>query len=177
MSRNKQTLILILDTGALLAKYYRLVPNYVAEIYTSAMNVGEVLDLENKQALEEAIALNLVKVVEPEKQYIEKAVHLARGFGYLHKLSTADVNLIALALQLSEKKSGNIIVITDDYDIQNLLYLLGIPFKPLRTSGIKKPTIYKAWCPTCGYVPRNPGEDTCPLCNSKIVRKQANIPS
>ena len=168
--------MLVLDTGALLAKYYRLVPSYVAEVYTSAKNVSEVLDSENKQALEEAIALSLVKVVEPEKQYIEKVKSLARSFGYLHKLSDADVNLVALALQLSESRNESVIVITDDYDIQNLLYLLGIPFKPLRTSGIKKPIIYKAWCPTCGYVPRNPGEDTCPLCNSKIVRKQVNEP-
>lgn len=164
---------IVLDTGALIAKYYRLLPRYRVDIYTCSSNVEEVIDVENRQALEEAIDLGIVKVVKPEKEYVEEAISHARKAGYLAKLSRADVDVLALAIQL-RYEFGDVIVITDDYDLQNILYVLNISFKPLRTKGIQFVRQFKSYCPTCGFIPSRPSEMICPLCNSKIVHIPAS---
>ncbi|MEM1696395.1 MAG: nucleotide-binding protein [Desulfurococcaceae archaeon] len=165
---------IVLDTGALLAKYYRLLPRRRVELYTSTSNVDEVIDLENKQALEEAINLGLVKVVKPEKKYVEKATAIASSTGSIHKLSRTDIDVAALALQLVDN-GANVVVITDDYELQNLLRSVGISFKPLRTTGIRALKLYRSFCPVCGYVPSSPSENICPLCGSKIIRKVTRV--
>lgn len=159
---------IILDTGALLAKYYRLLPRHRVDIYTCSSNIEEVVDAENRQALEEALDLGIVKVVKPDRKFVEEALSRAREAGFLAKLSRTDIDVLALALQLRQKP-GDVIVITDDYDLQNMLYILGLSFKPLRTRGIRFAVRFKSYCPTCGFVPSHPSETACPLCNSKIV--------
>lgn len=159
----------ILDTAALLAKYYRLLPRLLADILVPVSAVNEVRDLESRAALEEAINLNIIRVVAPERTFLEEAVRAARSVGSLHKLSGTDVEVIAVALQLKAKYS-EVIVITDDYELQNTLMYIGVSFKPLRTRGIREVRVFAVYCPTCGYTPSRPSEDVCPLCGSKIVR-------
>lgn len=163
--------VLVLDTGALLAKYYRLIPKSLMEIYTTTSAVGEVKDLENKSALEEAIELGFINIVNPEPVYVDTIIHEATRVGCLHKLSKTDIEIAALAFQLS-RKSTNVVVITDDYELQNLLLYVGIGFRSLRTRGISELRVFNAYCPVCGYTPGKPNEEYCPLCGSKIVRKR-----
>lgn len=162
--------VVILDTGALLAKYYRYIDRSRYSIYTTESAVLEVKDYENKQALEEAIELGLLYVVKPGQDYLERAIYNARSIGALHKLSRTDIEIAALAEQLKDH-SIVVMVITDDYELQNLLLHMEVGFKPLRTIGIRESRIYTAQCPVCGYVPGKPGEDKCPFCNSEIKRR------
>ncbi|WP_048163000.1 NOB1 family endonuclease [Thermogladius calderae] len=156
------------DTGALLARIYYMLPSYRFDFYTTSICVGEVKDQENREALLKAVDLGLVKVVEPGSEYLRKATDAARIVGELSKVSEADLSVIALALKLSQET--RVVVLTDDYSVQNVLYQLGIGFKPVRTSGIKSAFKYREYCPTCGYVPGRPGEKVCPVCGSPIVR-------
>ncbi|MGC8983106.1 MAG: NOB1 family endonuclease [Desulfurococcaceae archaeon] len=127
----------VLDTGALLAKYYRLVPRHLVDLFTTSYNISEVIDLENKEALKEALELGLISVVDPHGPYLEEVEKLAKQTGSIHKLSKTDLAVAALALQLVSA-GREVLVITDDYDLQSLLLSLGIKFKPLRTRGIKE---------------------------------------
>lgn len=161
----------ILDTAALLAKYYRLLPRTRVEVYTTHSAVSEVKDLENKQALEEALNLGLLIPVTPQHSFVQLAMRVASTIGCVHKLSRIDLEIVALALQL-QNSQFKVIVITDDYEIQNLLLYMGISFKPLKTTGIRELKVYMARCPTCGYVPSKPSEETCPFCGTKISRKR-----
>lgn len=68
------------------------------------------------------------------------------------------------------KRGYEVVVITDDYELQNLLLYIGVGFKPLRTRGIAELRIYNAQCPTCGYIPGKPDETRCPLCGGDIKR-------
>ncbi|MEM4717145.1 MAG: nucleotide-binding protein [Desulfurococcaceae archaeon] len=162
--------VVILDTSALLAKYYRYIDRSRYSIYTTESAVHEVKDYENKQALEEAIELGLLIVIRPRQDTVERTMHKARSIGALHKLSRTDIEIAGLAEQLKELGIV-VIVITDDYELQNLLFHIEVGFKPLRTSGIRESRVYKAQCPVCGYVPGKPGENKCPLCNSEIRRR------
>jgi UPF0271 protein len=146
------------------------------DVYTTSLAVSEVRDLENHQALLEAIDIGLINITDPEKQYVNTILLEAKNTGALSKLSTTDIYIVALALMLREKYSNvysNVIVITDDYELQNLLLDIKISFKPLKTTGITRFIKYTVYCPICYYTPSNPGETTCPLCGVKLTRKPA----
>jgi UPF0271 protein len=144
------------------------------DVYTTSLAVSEVRDLENHQALLEAIDIGLINITDPEKQYVNTILLEAKNTGALSKLSTTDIYIAALALMLREKYS-NVIVITDDYELQNLLLDIKISFKPLKTTGITRFIKYTVYCPICYYTPSNPGETTCPLCGVKLTRKPCSL--
>ncbi|MEM1720210.1 MAG: nucleotide-binding protein [Desulfurococcaceae archaeon] len=162
----------VLDTGALLAKYYRLIPRLDIDTYTTPSAVCEVKDHENRTALAEAIDLGLVKAVAPRQPYVSTVMQAAVKIGSVHKLSITDLDVAALAVQL-QSSYPEVVVITDDYELENLLAHLGVSFKPLRTHGIRELRRFIAMCPTCGYVPGKPGEETCPLCGTEISRRRS----
>lgn len=172
-SSNRQVVILVFDTSAFLAKYHLQIPDSIYKIYTTPSVVSEVRDAENKQALEIGIMVGRIIVQQPLSSSIDKAKETAKRIGEITSLSKTDIEVAALALEKSI--NHKVVVITDDYSLQNLLYHLRISFKPLRTRGIKKIMKYKAFCPVCGYIPSRPGEDTCPLCGSKMVRRKTTF--
>lgn len=165
--------VIVLDTSAVLAKIYRLLPRHELEVYTTPSVVSEVLDSENKQALEESLELGLLRVRAPGRGSIDFIVREAARIGEVSKLSKTDVEIAALALEL--RKSSKTIVFTDDYSLQNLLLHLKIGFKPLKTKGIAEERVYVEKCTVCGYVPGEPGEKTCPLCGGEIKRFKASL--
>ncbi len=129
--------IIILDTSALLAKYHLILPAINTEILTTPSVVEEVRDIENREALQLGLELSRIKPVEPspkarEKTYTEAKKHRLHG-----KLSSTDLDVAALALQLKQE-GFDTLVITDDYALQKLLYSMGVSFKPLRTRGIRE---------------------------------------
>lgn len=162
----------ILDTGALLAKYYRFIPKPNIDMYTTPSAVGEVKDPENRTALSEAIDLGFVKAVAPQQPHVNAVIQAAVKIGSLHKLSKTDLDVAALAVQLRSSYS-EVIVVTDDYELENLLLYLGVSFKPLRTAGIRELRVFVARCPICGYVPGKPDEGVCPFCGVEISRKRS----
>ncbi|ADV65380.1 NOB1 family endonuclease [Desulfurococcus mucosus] len=166
------SIIVILDTGGLLAKYYRLLPHHLYRVYTTRLAAGEVVDEENKAALTDALEAGLLEVLDPDESSYSRVLEEARRIGEVSRLSETDLSIASLAVMLSGR--GKVIVVTDDYSLQNLLLHLGVSFKPLRTRGIRTGREYLEYCPTCGYVPAKPGEKTCPLCGTPLTRRRAS---
>lgn len=162
----------VLDTSGLLAKYYRLLPRYAFRVFTIESAVEEVVDRENRIALLEAIEAGLLEVGKPDEESYQRVIEEAKRIGEISRLSKTDLEVASLALKLSSH--GRVIVVTDDYSLQNLLLHLKISFKPLRTKGITAAREYEEYCPTCGYVPGRPGENKCPFCGTPIVRRKAS---
>ncbi len=162
-------LYIVLDTAAFLAKY-PLQQYSTYELLTTPHVLSEVRDRESREALEMALSIGRVRVVEPSKEYMDKAMGIARSIGEHSSLSTADLSVLALALQYLVH--GSVVVITDDYALQNTLLYTGIPFKPLRTTGIHGFRRYIVLCPVCGYVSSVIGEKNCPLCGSRLVKRK-----
>ncbi len=167
-SKNKD-LVIVLDTTAFLIKY----PLYHygrLKLVTSPLVIDEVRDRDNREALELALSIGRVEVIDPSSRYLETVANIARDIGEHSALSRTDISVIALALEYKEK-GYRVVIITDDYALQNTLLHIGIPFKPLRTQGIKFKYRYLVTCPGCGYVSRDLGEKTCPLCGTRLVKK------
>jgi UPF0271 protein len=170
-SLSKRKIIFVFDTSAFIAKYHLQLPKYLVKIYTVKRVVEEVKDSESRVALELGIDTGFVNIVEPKEKYRDIVRKHAMRIGEYISLSKTDIDVAALALQLSREYDSKVIVVTDDYALQNLLYHLGVSFKPLRTMGIKKIHEYIVYCPNCGYVSSSGDEDVCPICGSKLVKK------
>ena len=95
----------------------------------------------------------------------------------LWQLNELDAKLIALALELLETKSQNVILYSNDYSIENVCSELNIPFMPLLKEGIKSKIIWEVYCAFCKRI--HESEDlnkTCEICGSKLKRRpKSNI--
>lgn len=162
----KEKTVLVLDTTAFIAKYALQV--YSSDIYTVPSVLQEVKDKESRESLELSMSINRIVVRNPSQESIEYIKNITRKIGEHVSLSRTDIEVIALAYELLRKYK--VIVITDDYTIQNVLLHLGIPYKPLRTQGIKVARKYKVYCPKCYYVSTS-YEEYCPICNTKLCKR------
>ncbi len=171
--------VLVLDTSAFLAKYPLQVYGSNTILYTTPSVIDEARDKETRESVELAMILNRIIVKKPSDRYIKYVREIATKIGEHYSLSSTDIDVIALAYELSIN-NNRVIVITDDYSIQNTLLHMGIPFKPLRTRGIRVLRKYIVFCPACYYTSSNLKEDKCPICGSplkkKSVRKSSGKP-
>uniref|UniRef100_A0A7J3Z5J9 DNA-binding protein n=1 Tax=Ignisphaera aggregans TaxID=334771 RepID=A0A7J3Z5J9_9CREN len=126
---------LVLDTAAFLAALQLLM--YGIELYTPRSVVEEVKDFESVQRFQLSESIERVKVEDPKHSFVSKAVEVARRHGVLERLSNTDLDVLALALQLSSQ-GYDVVVLTDDYVLQRILIELGLGFRPVKTRGVEK---------------------------------------
>jgi len=153
----------VLDTSAVIAGF---VPG-LAE--TDQITVPEVLeearDLCSKLELETAMISGKVSVVEPSQRSIAMVRAKSRHTGDV--VSQTDIKLLALAL---DHRDEGVELVTDDYAIQNLASLLGVPYRRVLMPGIKEVLRWESVCPGCGRR-YPPSTVECPTCGSKLERK------
>jgi len=164
-----ERIFIILDTTGFIAKYHLSLDPVKTIVYTTSSVVSEVKDYESREALDLGLDIGRVNILDPPRDIVESVYRVASRIGEHVKLSRTDVEIAGLALYLS--KRGRVVVITDDYSLQNLLYHLNISFKPLRTTGIDKPRKYIVYCSICGYVPGDKSEVECPICGAVLKRR------
>ena len=102
----------------------------------------------------------------PSEKDIESAKELAKQTGDLKRLSSTDIELIALAI----KMKGT--VVSDDYSIQNICKKAHIPYLSLSEKGISELVKWKLRCRGCGrYLDEKEIDEKterCPVCGSKL---------
>jgi UPF0271 protein len=139
--------VIVLDTSAFLAGYDAFsvsdeqvtVPKVEEEILRNSMV---------KLRFQTAVESEKVKIKEPAEKFTDAAKASASKVGDFHKLSQADIQLLALALQLRTEGYMPQIV-SDDYSIQNVAKQLGIEFLALATLGIRRQLEWIRYCPAC----------------------------
>lgn len=125
--------VLVLDTAAFLTALPLQLYNIT--LYTVPTVVDEVKDYESRIRLELASIVERFHVKTPEEKYVKEALEIARRLKVLEKLSTADLEVLALSLELVDKGLKPIVV-TDDYILQKTLVSIGIEFRTVKTIGI-----------------------------------------
>jgi endoribonuclease Nob1 len=167
--------VIVLDTSAFVAGFdpFSLgteqvtVPKVEEEIKRNSMV---------KMRLETAIESNKIKVIAPTQQSLSAAEESAGKVGDVWKLSEADMELLALALQLKNEGYTPQIV-TDDYSIQNVATKLGIDFLALATFGIKRLLEWIRYCPACHKeYTANCKTKECQICGTELKRKPRRHP-
>jgi UPF0271 protein len=114
--------------------------------------------------MQQLLAAGLV-MMEPSPRARARVEHVADGLGEADRLSGADVDVLALAMDLG------VPCLTDDYSVQNVAAVLGIEARPFREGGIRAVWRWGVRCPGCrrrfeeGRA--RPG-DPCPVCGTEL---------
>lgn len=136
-----------------------------SKCYTTNLVLEEVIHIKKSySALESLIDAGNLKIIDPEKQFLKIIIEIAIKTGDFPKLSSADLSILSLALQLK------VTLISDDYVIENIAMLLRIPFKTMAAKGITKVRKWVTFCNACGKA-YSPDTMECTLCGNKLRRR------
>jgi UPF0271 protein len=140
-------------------------------VYKNMVTVPEVV----AEILDEASALYFsvknLRVEEASPESVEEVRMAARKTGDIHKLSETDIKVLAKAVD-EIKKGNEVVLVTDDYAIQNVAMSLGIKFDGILHRQISKEFKWVKVCRGCG---RRIESEICPVCGSEaIIRRVKN---
>ena len=153
----------VLDTSAILSGR-----QFPGELVT-VPRVLEELRRKGITASEETY-LDRVRVFEPSKDAAARVAEAARRTGDEPRLSPADVEILALALERGDT------AVTDDYSIQNVARVLGIPFEAVMTRGITEVRKWHLRCTGCGRYFETAVKE-CTVCGSAVKTTRRPPPS
>ena len=102
----------------------------------------------------------------PSKESIDKVKNISIETGDSYRLSKADIEIIALALDIKNNEN-EAIILTDDYSIQNVANVLNIKFEAISQSGITKRFKWIGRCRGCGKKFKE-NIKICPICGAEI---------
>ena len=154
----------VLDASAFI---YGIAPG--GEMETVPEVYAEVKDERSRLKLE---LMEGLKVIEPGGCYVARVAEAARDTGDDQRISKADGDLLALALQETEAGKETIIM-TDDYAVQNMARRLGIRAAALRQKKSRHSVAWEKRCTGCG---RSYAEgEVCPVCGSPLRLKKRPV--
>lgn len=136
---------------------------------------AEIKDFESKLTMDLAIEDGRLHIQDVPGKYVNCIDDLIAESGDVLRLSVPDKKLIALAYMLF-KQDENVMVISDDYTIQNTLKIIGINYAGVLTEGIKEIYNWKKVCEGCKkeYGQDYPFDD-CEICGSRIFKKRIKV--
>ena len=161
---------LVLDTSAFIAGFDPLaVPEkqYTVPEVKNELNSGSMPWTRFNAAIESGKIL----ILQPKDSFFQKVLEASKKVGDMRNLSEADLQVLALALEL---KSSNMepLIVTDDYSIQNVANKIGVNFASLVTFGIKLRFKWILYCPACYHkFPPDYEFADCEVCGTKLKRK------
>lgn len=143
--------------------------------FTVSEITAEIKDFESKLAMDMAIEDGRLYIQDVPTMYINDVDDIISSSGDVLRLSQPDKKLIALAYMLF-KEEKDVLVISDDYTIQNTLKIMGINYSGVLTDGIKEIYNWKKVCEGCKkeYDQDYPFDD-CEICGSKIFKKRIKV--
>jgi len=129
-----------------------------ADIYAPP---GVFSELERHGDTRHLLLQELITVIDPGRTSLSLVRKAATETGDDARLSTVDLEVVALAHELRAT------ILTDDYSIQNLASHMGLDFQGVGQSGISKVLRWKYKCLGCGRVWKERFEE-CPVCGSPL---------
>jgi len=157
---------LIIDTSSMLRILGRNTLEKLLDrgfIVISELVLKELKDKHSRFLIESS--LDKITVLNPKNKTIDEVKNRLRGYINELELSDTDFSIIALAYELLSK-NRDVIVITEDYDIQNACALLGIEFESIERKKISRVLRTLKKCLVCDHYYDSHLEE-CPYCGSK----------
>jgi UPF0271 protein len=128
------------------------------EIFTVQDVIEEVRDKISKMKLS---SLN-PKIIEPSIEAVKSIKQIAGETGDLEKLSETDIKVLAVA------KENQLMIISDDRNIQNVAEKLGIKYISVFSKQITKSIKWRKYCENCKKTYEK--GDQCKICGGKLKR-------
>lgn len=145
------------------------------ENFTVSEITDEIKDFETKLRFDEAINSGSIRVLEPSSVAIEKLEEILLNSGDGLRLSKPDKMIIALAMDFVNSNK-DVVVVTDDYSIQNELKINNIKYLGVATRGINGIYNWKKVCEGCKKeFPDDYPYDDCEICGSKLFKKRIKL--
>ena len=163
MKSKRKSMIFIIDTSAILSGKPINLDNDKMITTSSVYNELEPggRDYQTLQFLmEKGLSINI-----PRQDSIDKIKTISNKTGDLDRLSEADMDVLALALDINTAGDKESIILTDDYSIQNVAHVLNIKFESISQQGITKRFIWNHRCVGCGKTFKEKLK-VCPICGS-----------
>jgi UPF0271 protein len=101
----------------------------------------------------------------PSKEAINRVKKTAQETGEDSRLSLADIEIVALAIDINKESNQEATILTDDYSIQNIASTLQIKFQVFSQKGITKKFKWVSRCPGCKKQ-FNEITKICPVCGT-----------
>jgi UPF0271 protein len=122
-----------------------------------------------RKQLEYLLAAGL-DVRAPSQDSLEDIRIIARRTGDIGRLSSADIEVLALARELG------VSVMSDDYSIQNVAAEAGIMYVPVAQEGIREKVKWVNRCSGCGagFGDSVSASKECPVCGSRVKTVRSN---
>lgn len=134
----------------------------------SVVTVPSVVDELRDQDSRTTMELMNLRVEPPLSSFKKKVLTKAGITRDSEELSGADVDIIAKALEYSEREET--VLVTDDFAVQNTAIQLGIKIMPVSQRKIKDVLIWEKQCIGCKR--RFPKGDECPVCGSPMKKRR-----
>jgi UPF0271 protein len=161
--------IYVLDSSAFIFGF-AINPSFKS--YTTKEVIQEICTNEfTKTKVDIYIAQGSIEIVSPPNEFLRKVSTVTQNTSDLKFLSKTDLSIIALALFLKESSNQKVVLVSDDYAIQNAASVLRIEFKPLKAKGIEKQIIWEIYCPACKKVFPNSTTLKCQFCGHNLKRR------
>ncbi|GBE18411.1 hypothetical protein BMS3Abin16_01011 [archaeon BMS3Abin16] len=174
MTQRKRTggagISVVLDTGAILAGIDLAGDS---RYYITPLAFAELINPNARLKAEIAASEGSLSISAPDPTWIEEVGKTTARLGESEALSPADVETLALALQL-RSEDETLILATDDYAVQNTANALNIKFRPITEQGIKKQLTWTYICTGC----RREYDKAQPHCEDcgNIVKRRVKRP-
>ncbi len=150
----------ILDTTAFIMGYDPSVV-HAHQVTTPAVE-AEVLSNEViRLRLQLARETNKLEFRTASPQFMQQISEIIQQTGDVGRLSAVDIELLAIALEL-QVQGHKVVVVSDDYSIQNVANKLQLAYASLSTFGIRSQFQWITYCPGCYR--KYPAKDTTPCC-------------
>jgi len=134
------------------------------ESYTTSLIFDEIKHIKKSHdALDVLFEAGRLKIIDPDKEYVDMVISKAKKTGDLNQLSKQDVSVVALCLQLKGE------LVTDDFAVSNIAKNLDLNVSAIMTSGIKDVGNWIHYCPGCHK--NFPTGIECPLCGNPLKKK------
>ncbi|MCD6154772.1 MAG: ribonuclease VapC [Candidatus Verstraetearchaeota archaeon] len=161
--------VVILDSSAIINGYD---PSSAStkNHFISGGVVDEIKDSKSRMMFERALDVGKLRIINPSIKYLKYVDDAASKTGDANYLSKADMEVLALALEMKDRGLKPIIV-SDDFTIQNLAAHLGIRYISVSTIGIRRVIEWIVYCPACGRRYNNERLDRCLICGTELKRK------
>jgi UPF0271 protein len=162
---------LVLDTSALIAGL--LQSGIDLKMYTTPLVIDEARGRGHASFLrKEAQHARDLAVMEATPEVVTSVRNQIRQMGESTKLSETDISVISLALYLKNEGNPDVVIMSDDYSLQNVAAAIGLQTKSSNTQGIAKQIEWIYYCPACFREYRRPPKDMlCQVCGTKLKRK------
>ena len=161
---------IVLDTSAFIAGFDPLaVPEkqYTVSEVKNELNAGSMPWMRFNAAIENG----KITIMKPKDSCFQEILEASKKVGDMRYLSEADLQVLALAMELKGRGLSPLIV-TDDYSIQNVANKIDVEFTSLMTFGIKFRFKWILYCPACyRKYPSDYKFKSCEVCGTELKRK------